>query len=84
MLKHNKYLIISLLFIAFTQISVLGQSLDEKLKILGPLLNKTWQGEIKSPDGNRAYKTVQKYEMMWEGKAIKYTSSIPELKSFSE
>lgn len=67
--------------ILFTQST---QSLDEKLKILEPMLNKIWEGELKSPDGTMAYKTVQKYEMMWEGKAIKYTSSIPELKSYSE
>jgi hypothetical protein len=61
-----------------------GQTLSDHLKILEPLVNRHWVGEMKSPDGSRMFKTDQKFQVVWDGSVVKYTGSIPEIDSFSE
>jgi len=61
-----------------------GQTLSENLKILEPLVNKHWVGEMKAPDGSRMFKTDRNFQVVWDGSVVKYTSSIPEIDSFSE
>ncbi|MDH4272977.1 MAG: hypothetical protein OEW18_13475 [Candidatus Aminicenantes bacterium] len=61
-----------------------GQTLGENLKILEPLVGRTWVGELKSPDGKAASKVVLRYEFLWNGAAVKVFRSNPDRKSFSE
>lgn len=64
--------------------TISAQKLDDNLKILEPLLEKTWTGELKSPDGSKSWTTSQNYNLMWDGMTVKYSSSTPDNESFSE
>lgn len=61
-----------------------AQSLSEELKILGPLVNKTWVGELKSPDGSQAWQTTHTYTPLWDGTIVKLTENTPERDASSE
>jgi hypothetical protein len=37
-----------------------------------------------SPDGKNAYKVYLIYEPLWDGEVIKFSRSVPDIKSFSE
>ncbi|MBE0665469.1 MAG: hypothetical protein IH584_06560 [Candidatus Aminicenantes bacterium] len=58
--------------------------LDENLKIIEPLLNKKWVGELKAPDGSAAWETVCQYQAVWNGKVVKFTRTTAERDSFEE
>ena len=57
---------------------------SDPLKILEPLVNRHWVGEMKSPDGSRTFKTDRNFQIVRDGSAVRYTSSIAEIDSFSE
>jgi rhodanese-related sulfurtransferase len=61
-----------------------GLTLSENLKILEPLVDRHWVGEMKSPDGSRTFKTDQNFQVVWDGSVVRYTGSIPEIDSYSE
>ena len=61
-----------------------GQSLSDRLKALSPLVNRSWSGDMKSPDGSRTFKTDRRFEALWDGSVVRYTASIPEVGSYSE
>lgn len=61
-----------------------GQTLDEKLAPLNPLVNKSWEGMMKAPDGSAEWKTVCKYEAIWAGKVVRYTRSTPDRNGHEE
>jgi hypothetical protein len=82
MKNRIKLLVISLFVVS--QISAFGQTLNEKLKFLEPMLGNNWVGEMKSPDGKKAFKVNLSYESMWNGTVIKFSRSNPELNFFSE
>ena len=75
--------LLSLLFILATS-QVFGQSLSEELKILEPLVNKTWSGELKTPDGKRTLSVTRTFTPIIGGEFVKYQSSTPEVNSYSE
>jgi len=64
--------------------SFFGQTLNENLKILEPLLCKNWVGDMKSPDGKQSFRVSLSYEPIWNGDAVKFSRSNPERKTFSE
>jgi hypothetical protein len=61
-----------------------GQALNENLGILGPMVGKTWVGELKSPDGKTVSRVSLRYESLWNGAVVKVFRSNPDRKSFSE
>ena len=61
-----------------------GQTLSENLEVLGPMVGKTWVGELRSPDGKTVSKVSLRYESLWNGAAVKVSRSNPDRKSFSE
>jgi len=61
-----------------------GLTLSENLRILEPLVDKYWVGEMKAPDGSRTFKTDQNFQVVWDGSVVRYTGSIPEIDSYSE
>ena len=77
-----KFALIYLLVLC--QIPVMGQVLNEKLKDLEPIISKKWIGEMMSPHGKNAYKVYLIYEALWDGEFIKFSRSVPDIKSFSE
>jgi len=58
--------------------------LSGQLKILEPLVNRHWVGEMKSPDGSRTFNSEVNFQVVWDGSVVRYTASIPEIGSFSE
>ena len=80
-----KQFIKSFLFLtAFLSFTINAQTINENLKILEPLLTKTWVGELKSPDGTEAWETKQEYSLLWDGTIVKFTGSTPEINANSE
>lgn len=63
--------------------SLRGQTIDENLRILEPLLG-TWVGQLGAPDGSASWKTVHEYRLLWDGSAVRFTGSTPEIDSHSE
>jgi len=59
-------------------------SLKENLKILEPLINKKWVGQIKALDSDKYMKIVRQFSVMWDGNAIKITSYCKELNTERE
>ena len=66
------------------QIPLFGQTLDSRLALLEPLLNKEWRGLMKAPDGSAEWEVVCTYRAVWEGKVVKYTRTSAEQNSFEE
>jgi hypothetical protein len=82
MKKQITYLM--LVAIMAFQFSASGQTLSENLKILEPLLNEKWVGDMKSPDGSQTFKVSLSYEPIWGGEVIKYTRSNPDRNTYQE
>jgi hypothetical protein len=75
---------LSLLAFVIMQLSSNAQTLNPNFDILKPLLDKSWVGELKAPDGKATYSTTHEFKLLWDGSAVKYVGSIPELNSYSE
>jgi len=60
--------------------------LIEPLAFLKPFLASTErQGQMKlPPDGSKTATVIQKYEVLWDGKVIRYTRSVVDLGFFAE
>lgn len=65
-------------------VSLNGQSLDEHLLPLAPLLNKSWKGFLEAPDGSTRYKVILVYESILDGKAIRCRKTNDDLNNFGE
>ena len=72
-----------LIFLAFESPGYC-QTVNENLKILEPLLNKKWVGELKSPDGSASFKTSQEFTLIGNGSVAKYIGIVLGLNSISE
>jgi hypothetical protein len=75
--------ILTFLF-SVAQIQAAVPPLSGQLKILEPLVNRHWIGEMKSPDGSRTFKSEVNFQAVWDGSVVRYSASIPEIGSFSE
>ncbi len=73
-----------LIFILGLHFTVNAQNLDPNLKILAPLLGKSWVGEMKAPDGSAAWKTTHEFKTLWDGAIVKYTGGTAGINSFAE
>jgi len=62
----------------------IGQTLNDNLEILQPLLDKKWTGELRSPDGSAFWKTTREFKILWDGSVVKYIGSTPEIETYSE
>lgn len=74
---------ITMLFLVFESLGYC-QTVNENLKILEPLLNKKWVGELKSPDGSASFKTSHEFTLIGNGSVVKYTGIILGLNNISE
>jgi len=74
---------ITMILLAFESLSYC-QTDNKNLKILEPLLNKKWVGELKSPDGSASFKTSHEFTLIGNGSVVKYTEITPVLNSVSE
>jgi hypothetical protein len=59
--------------------AVFSQTLDPNLRILEPLVNKQWVGYMKALDSDRMIEVPRRWDVIWDGKAIRYTSEVKEL-----
>jgi len=75
---------VSVLLVLACDRAAAGESLSDQLKVLSPLINRSWVGDMKSPDGSRTFKTDRHFEALWDGSIVRYTASIPEVGSYSE
>lgn len=62
--------------------SIYGQGLDENLRLLSPLVNKNWEGQM--PRLGEGAKREVLWKAIWNGKAIKQTTEVKILHSVSE
>jgi len=77
-------ILLQLLFILGICKSTVAQNLDPNLIILQPLIDKSWIGELKPPNGNTSWKTKREFKTVWDGSIIKYSGSTEEINSFAE
>jgi len=61
-----------------------GPVLSDSLKIMEPLANKNWIGEIKHLRDGRLLKINRNFQVIWNGSIVKYSSYLPEMNSFIE
>jgi hypothetical protein len=61
-----------------------GQTLHRELAPLEALLDKDWRGLMKAPDGTADWEVVCVFRALWDGKAVRYTRTVAELKSSEE
>jgi len=73
-----------LVFIFLLNFCTNAQNLDPNLKILAPLLGKSWVGDLKAPDGSTTWKTTCEFKALWDGTVVKYTGSTSQMNSFAE
>jgi ketosteroid isomerase-like protein len=71
MKKHVVLIVLVCLFVV--NIGVSGQDIDPRLKPLKPLLDKTWEGILKAPDGSAEFRVVRTFEGLDGGKVIRFT-----------
>lgn len=84
-MKHSLvHAVAILVLVAATASPAVAQTLDANLKILEPLANKTWVGELSAPDGSARWKTIQKYEVLPGGHVVKLTRKTPDIGSHEE
>ncbi len=61
-----------------------GQTLDENLKLLEPLAGKRWVGQIKALDRDEYLEIVRRFDIVWNGSAVKITGYCKALDSERE
>ncbi len=83
-MNNRKLSVVFLILFVISAVQICGQVLSEELKILEPLVNKTWSGELKTPDGKRTLSVQRIFTPIMVGKFVKYQSSIPEVNSSPE
>ena len=85
MAKYSKKILLaSVLFLAVLMNAAAGQVLDKNLEILKPLVNKAWVGYLKALDSDKMIELPRRWDVIWDGKAVKYSSYVAELNNFSE
>ena len=82
MKKHVFLLALVCLFV--TQINGAGEDLDPSLIPLKPLLDKTWVGILKAPDGSAEFEVTRTFEMLDGGKVIRLTKINKDLNGYGE
>jgi len=75
--------VISLLVFSCLPLIVFGQSPDQNLKCLEPLLNKKWTGILRAPNGSEG-KISLAFESLADGKIVKFRRDNFERKVFAE
>lgn len=61
-----------------------ARDLPGNLSILAPLVGKTWTGRMTSPDGRQSWATERRFEVLWDGSAVRFVSSTPEIGASAE
>jgi len=61
-----------------------SQTLTEPLRFLEPLLGRDWTGMMTAPDGSAQWRTTRRFERMWDGSVVKFTSATPDVGSAAE
>jgi hypothetical protein len=62
-----------------------AQALQDNLSFLAPLVGGAWEGQMRlPPDGKKTATVSLRFELMWDGAAVKYARSVPDLKFAQE
>jgi len=81
-MKKTQIMMCFIIFFIFSFSSIYGQELDEHLKLLSPLTNKNWEGEMLRL-GEGAKREVV-WKIIWNGKAIKQTTEVKIIQNITE
>jgi len=81
-MRKVQLMICVILSILLSFSSIYGQELDEHLRLLAPLANKKWEGEM--PRFGEGTKREVMWNVIWNRKAIKQTTEVKMLNSISE
>ena len=76
-MKKLQLIACSIISILLSFSSIYGQKLDEHLKLLTPLTNQNWEGKM-ARFGDGAKRQVR-WEVIWNGKAIKQITEIKKI-----
>lgn len=63
---------------------IFSQEMDETLKLLEPFTNKIWLSEMQGLRGEGTISSQKEWEVVWQGKAIKYTSQTEKLNVYTD
>lgn len=72
------------LFVVFFNGNLISQEINQKLTILKPLFNKTWEGKLKAPDGSVEFSVVKTFNLFDKGNIIKVTSANRDMEEYGE
>lgn len=67
----NRKIFITFIITSFYCANLSAQKLNDNLKILSPLIGKTWTGMLMAPDSSQGFKIVRTYEPIWNGEVVK-------------
>jgi hypothetical protein len=81
-MKKAQLMMPAILFVLLSAPSISGQVLDEHLKLLAPLINKNWEGDM--PRLGEGAKREVMWKAVWNGKAVKQTTEVKKLQSVTE
>ena len=81
-MKKVKITLTAILLTCIPFPALLSQQLDEHLLLLEPLINKTWQAEM--PRLGEGVMRQCRWDVIWEGKAVKQTLVIEKINFVSE
>ncbi len=82
--RNKRIFFLIVLFLMVITNPVFGQALDKNLEILEPLVNKNWVGYLKALDSDKMIELPRRWDVIWDGKAVKFSSYVQELSNFSE
>lgn len=77
---HLKIFAIISILLSFSMLN--GQKLDERLKLLAPLIHKNWQGNM--PRFGKEAKREVRWDVLWNGKALKQVTEVKKLNFTTE
>lgn len=82
-MKKERFMLGAIMLVILSLSALYGQELDENLKLLEPLTNKLWQSEMQGLRGEGIITSQREWKVVWEGKAIEYTSETEKLDVFT-
>ena len=71
-------------FFIFFYCNLISQEINKNLQILTPLINKSWEGKLKAPDGSAEFNVIRTFELMEKGNIIKCTNTNRDLGGYGE
>ena len=82
-MKNNiRIAICSVISVLLSFSFIFGQKLDDELLLLAPLTNKNWEGKM--PRFGEGAKRLVRWEVIWDGKAVRQITEIKKINFITE